>query len=73
MAALHVVRIDLELGFRIYVRIVAQQQVVVLLERLRALRILRHIDSPAENTRPAVGGQSFEKLVAGTIRCVRYP
>ena len=69
MAALHVVRIDLELGFRIYVCTVAQQQVVVLLERLRALRILRHIDSPAENTRPAVGGQSFEKLVAGTIRC----
>lgn len=67
MAALHIIGIDLQLRFGVGMRLIPQQEVVILLEGLRPLGVLCDIDPTTEDRSTTICSHPFKQLIAVAV------
>src|SRR5439155_6955663 len=68
MRTAHVVRLDLEAGNRVRMRGLREQEIAVLLIRVRALRVLLDLDHPAPDDARRVAQGPLEGEVGSRVR-----
>ena len=68
MGAFHVIGIDFQLGRRVHMGLLRQEDVVVFLVRLRLLGVRRHDDPAVEGHFRMTAGNAVDELVGNTAR-----